>query len=108
MSSKTYLAVGNREDLSDIITNISPDETPLMQKFGRTKVTGMIHSWLTDSLGTPGVNAMLEDADFTTTQATPRVKLENYIQIFMRDCTVSDSQEAVLKAGVKSELALVA
>lgn len=62
-------------------------------------------SWLTDSLGTPGENAMLEDADFTTTQATPRVKLENYIQIFMRDCTVSDSQEAVLKAGVKSELA---
>ena len=105
MASKTYLAVGNREDLSDIITNISPDETPLMQKFGRTKVTGMIHSWLTDSLGTPGENAMLEDADFTTTQATPRVKLENYIQIFMRDCTVSDSQEAVLKAGVKSELA---
>ena len=105
MASKTYLAVGNREDLSDIITNISPDETPLMQKFGRTKVTGMVHSWLTDSLGTPGENAMLEDADFTTTQATPRVKLENYIQIFMRDCTVSDSQEAVLKAGVKSEMA---
>lgn len=43
MASKTHLAVGNREDLSDIITNISPDETPLMQKFGRTKVTGMVH-----------------------------------------------------------------
>lgn len=62
-------------------------------------------SWLTDSLGTPGVNAQLEDATFTSTMASPRVKLENYIQIFMRDCAVSDSQEAVLKAGVKSEMA---
>lgn len=62
-------------------------------------------SWLTDSLGTPGENAQLEDATFTSTMASPRVKLENYIQIFMRDCAVSDSQEAVLKAGVKSEMA---
>lgn len=62
-------------------------------------------SWLTDSLGTPSENAQLEDATFTSTMAAPRQKLENYIQIFMRDCSVSDSQEAVLKAGVKSEMA---
>ena len=89
----------------DIITNISPDETPLMNKFGRSKVTGMVHSWLTDSLGQPGENAQLENQAFSSTPATPRVKLDNYIQIFMRDCMVSDSQEAVLKAGVKSEMA---
>lgn len=97
--------IGNREDLLDVITNISPDETPLMKKFGRSTVTGMVHSWLTDTLDTPGENAQLEDADFTTTLSTPRVKLDNFIQIFMRDCTVTDSQEAVLKAGIKSELA---
>lgn len=97
--------VGNREDLLDIITNISPDETPLMNKFGRSKVTGMIHSWLTDTLDQPRVNANLEDAAFTATPSVPRVKLDNYIQIFMRDCMVTDSQEAVLKAGVKSEMA---
>lgn len=105
MATYTYTAVGNREDLMDIITNISPDETPLMNKFGRSKVTGMIHSWLTDSLGTPGENAQLENQPFSSTPATPRVKLDNNIQIFMRDCVVSDSQEAVLKAGVKSEMA---
>ena len=97
--------VGNREDLLDIITNISPDETPLMNKFGRSKVTGMVHSWLTDSLDTPSENAHLEDAAFSSTPSVPRVKLDNYIQIFMRDCMVTDSQEAVLKAGVKSEMA---
>ena len=89
----------------DIITNISPDETPLMNKFGRSKVTGMVHSWLTDSLGKPGENAQFENAPFTSTPSTPRKKLSNNIQIFMRDCMVSDSQEAVLKAGVKSEMA---
>ena len=92
----------------EIITSISPDETPLLNKFGKSKVTGMTHSWICDSLGSPAENAQLEDATFTTTAATPRVKLDNYIQIFMRDCSVSDSQEAVLKAGIKSELALVA
>lgn len=97
--------VGNREDLLDIITNISPDETPLMNKFGRSKVTGMVHSWLTDSLDQPAQNAHLEDAQFSSTPSVPRVKLDNYIQIFMRDCMVTDSQEAVLKAGVKSEMA---
>ncbi len=104
----TYEAVGNREDLLDIITNISPDETPLMNKFGRSKVTGMMHSWLTDTLAPAGENAHLEDEAFTATEAVPRVKLSNYIQIFMRDCHVTDSQEAVLKAGVKSEMAWAA
>ena len=76
-----------------------------MNKFGRSKVTGMIHSWLTDSLDQPQQNAHLEDAAFSSTPSVPRVKLDNYIQIFMRDCMVTDSQEAVLKAGVKSEMA---
>lgn len=104
-SANTYEAVGNREDLLDIVTNISPDETPLMNKFGRSKVTGMVHSWLTDTLPAAGENAKKEDAAFTDTQSIPRVKLDNYVQIFMRDCNVTDSQEAVLKAGVKSEMA---
>jgi len=103
--ANTYEAVGNREDLLDIITNISPDETPLMNKFGRSKVTGMVHSWLTDTLPDPIVNAQKEDAAFTETQSMPREKEYNYVQIFMRDCNVTDSQEAVLKAGVKSEMA---
>ena len=105
MATYTYEAVGNREDLLDIVTNITPDETPLMNKFGRSKVTGMVHSWLTDSLAPAEVNAKLENQPFSETEATPRVKLDNYIQIFMKDCSVTDSQEAVLKAGVKSELA---
>ena len=46
MAGYTYTAVGNREDLSDIITNISPEENFLQKTFGRTEVTAMKHDWL--------------------------------------------------------------
>lgn len=104
MASYTYQAVGNKEDLIDIITQISPDETPLMNKFGKTEAKAMTHAWLTDSLEAPGVNKHLEDADFQTAAGTPRVRQDNYIQIFMKGVYVTDSQEAVQKAGIKSEL----
>lgn len=42
----TYTAVGNREDLSDIITNIAVKETPIFSMFGKEKATGTYHEWL--------------------------------------------------------------
>jgi hypothetical protein len=105
MASYTYTAVGNKEDLIDVITNISPMETPLMNKFGKTEAKAMTHAWLTDSLDAPGANKHLEDSEFQATAASPRVRLDNYIQIFMNGIYVTDSQEAVQKAGIKSELA---
>lgn len=80
-------------------------ESPLYSKFAKTTATGMTHSWLTDGLGTPGANKHLEDADFVLAQATPRVKLSNDVQIFMKGYWVTESQQAILKAGVKDELA---
>jgi hypothetical protein len=105
MSSTNIMKDGNREDLIDIITNISPDETPLTNKFGKTDASGMTHAWLTDALGDAADNMHLEDADFQAAAATPRTRLDNYIQIFQRGVYVTDSQEAVKKAGIKSELA---
>lgn len=105
MASRTFETVGAREDLIDVITNIAPDESPLYSKFAKTTATGMTHSWLTDGLGTPGANKHLEDADFVLAQATPRVKLNNDVQIFMKGYWVTESQQAILKAGVKDELA---
>ena len=46
MASNTYTAVGNREDVSDIITNIAPYDTPLYSRIGRTKATQTNHEWL--------------------------------------------------------------
>ncbi len=45
-----YEAIGAREDLSDVIYNISPTDTPIMSSIGKTKATGVYHEWQTDSL----------------------------------------------------------
>lgn len=51
MASNTYAAVGNKDDVSEIITNIAPDDTPLYSRIGRSKATQVIHEWLEDTLG---------------------------------------------------------
>ena len=104
MASNTYDAVGNKEDVSDIITNISPDQTPLYSKIGKTKATQTIHEWLEDNLGEAEDNAQPEGYTYFTVNADPRVRLNNFTQIMHRGVQVTDTQEAVLHYGVKSEL----
>jgi len=101
----TYTAVGNREDLSDIITNIAVTETPIYSMFGREKATATYHEWLEDDLRQPKKNAHIEGDDYTVEQPQPRVRKGNYTQIFVQSYGVTKTQEAVLKAGVKSEIA---
>ena len=105
MASDTYTAVGNKEDVSEIITNISPDETPLFSRIGRTKATQTVHEWLEDELGSAQVNAQPEGYTYFTVNALPRVRLNNYTQIMHRGIQVTDTQEAVLHYGLKSETA---
>lgn len=45
---QTYAAVGNREDLIDLITTISPTKTPVLSMTGSTRATSVLHEWLTD------------------------------------------------------------
>ena len=74
-TTSTYDAVGNREDLSDVIYDISPMDTPFMSGIARTAATATNHEWQTDSLAAAGNNAVVEGDDATTTAATPTVKL---------------------------------
>jgi len=94
---------GNREDLIPVITMISPNDAPLTSALATKKATGMTHEWLTDALGTPALNAQVEGADATFGTLTPRVRTNNYIQNIRKTGQISDNQEAVLKAGIKSE-----
>jgi len=101
----TYAAVGNREDLSDVITNIAVTETPLFSMFKKEKATGTHHEWLEDDLRAPKDNALAEGADYTVEAPAARTRKGNYTQIFTQAYGVTKTQEAVLKAGVKSEIA---
>lgn len=105
MGVNTYSAVGNREDLSDIITNISPKATPFMSKIGTVSADATNHEWLEDSLSSPKENAVIEGSTFSVDDAAPRVRLGNYTQMMRRGYKVTDTQEKVMKAGIKSEIA---
>ena len=105
MSWDTYSAVGNKEDVSDIITNIAPYDTPLYSRIGRTRATQVIHEWLEDELGAPIQNAQTEGYTYSTTVVNPRVRLSNYTQIMHRGIHITDTQEAVQHYGLRSEIA---
>ena len=103
----TFAAKGIRESLSNVIYNISPEETPFMSNIGRENVKNTYFEWQTDSLAAASTtNAQIEGDDvssFDSTSATPRVG--NYTQISTKTVLISGTLEAVDKAGRRSELA---
>ena len=101
-----HTAVGQREDLTDVIYDISPTETPLLNTLARTKATAVFHEWQTDSLAAATTaNAAVEGADATSATISPTTRLGNYTQIVQKTIQVSGTLEAVNKAGRKSEKA---
>ena len=97
---------GLREDLTDMIYNISPTDTPLMSTLAKSKATAVFHEWQTDSLAAATTaNALIEGDDATATSTNPTFRLGNYTQIVGKTVQVSGTLEAVDKAGRKSEKA---
>jgi hypothetical protein len=102
---QTYTAIGMREDLSDVIYNISPTDTPFMSSIGKTKATATYHEWQTDSLAAAALGGAVEGADASTITASPTTRIGNRTQIFTKSVAVAGTLEAVDKAGRKSEKA---
>jgi len=101
-----HTAVGQREDLTDVIYNISPTETPFMSSIGKTKATAVYHEWQTDSLAAATTaNAAVEGADASDATLSPTTRLGNYTQILQKTIKVSGTLDTVNKAGRKSEKA---
>lgn len=104
-SSYDEAGIGNREDLSDVIWDVSPTKTPLLMMAGKNKATAVTHEWLTDALADAADNKHLEGGDMTGVDPDPRARLNNICQIMSKNSVVTGTQEAVDKAGVKSEMA---
>jgi hypothetical protein len=100
----TFSAVGNREDLLDKITNISPTDVPFTSMIEETTAQATYHEWQTDALATAAINAQLQGDDVTFAAATPTVRAGNRTQISRKEVIVSGTQEAVDKAGRNSEI----
>jgi len=101
----SYDAVGIREDLSDIITNISPEETPFYTKCRKTSASNTLVEWQTDALRSSTTNAHIEGDDTTADAATATSRLNNRTQIFKNAVTVPDTDEGLDKAGRAREVA---
>ncbi len=104
--SNTYEAspsanVSNREDLSDILTILAPEETPVLSSLAKTRASAVQYEWTVDKLAAVSTAGISEGVDVSTysDEFTDRVRLGNYTQKFRRAYQVSDLQEAVDSVG---------
>lgn len=102
----TFGAIGNREDLTDLISVISPKETPFYDSIGTTQARATLHEWQNDVLAAANAdNVTLEGETFTAVARTATTRKTNYTQIFSKMFTITDTQEIVNKAGRGKESA---
>jgi len=103
-----YSAVGIREDLSNVIFNISPQTTPFISNMTKKKkVSNTFFEWNTDSLASPAANHHIDGDDLASfTAVSPTVRLGNYTQISRKDFIIADNLSgAIDEAGRRSEIA---
>jgi len=104
-SFDSYDAVGIRENLENVIYDVSPEETPFYTTCKKVKATNTYHEWQTDTLRASGANAHIE-GDATTAEArTATTRLGNYTQIFKNAVVIPDTDKGLDKAGRASEMA---
>ena len=101
----TYSATADREDLSNIIYNISPMQTPFMSSIGKRNIKNVVFDWQTEVLPTPSASGQLEGFELSRSTATATTRVSNVAMISSRDATVTGSQDASDPAGKRSEMA---
>ena len=99
-----YDMIGIREDLSDIISNISPTQTPFLSNISTASCTATQFDWQTDSLAAAAANAHIEGDDTAATAQTATTRYINHTQIFKKIFVVSGTANAVKAAGRKKEI----
>ena len=101
----SYDAKGIREDLSDVIYNISPEETPFYTACAKAKATNTFHEWQTDALRSSADNAHIEGDDTVAEARSATTRLGNYSQIFKNAVVIPGTDAGLNKAGRAREMA---
>ncbi len=94
-----------REDLLNVLTNLSPKQTQLVTGLGTAKADSIRHEWLIDTLGAVKANAYVEGVDASYSTATNPTRLYNYTQIFREGYDVTDTERAVNTAAFNDRFA---
>ena len=102
---ETYNDDAIREDLSDLIADISPTQTPFQSNVGTRDADNTYFEWQTDALADADASATIEGNNLETfTAVTATDRMGNYCQINMRDFIISGTEQRVLSAGRASEV----
>ena len=101
----SYDANGIREDLENVIYDISPEETPFYSSLKKVKASNTYHEWQTDALRSSAANAHIEGDDTTGDARAVTTRLGNYTQIFKNAVVIPDTDSGLDKAGRASEMA---
>lgn len=96
--------VGIREDLADVIYNISPLDTPFLSMAAQVEATAVLHEWQTDSLAAAAANAVIEGDDATTDAGGATTRLGNRTQISDKVARVTGTARSVNTAGRADEM----
>ena len=101
----SYDVKGIREDLENVIYDISPEETPFYSSLKKVKASNTYHEWQTDSLRSSAANAHIEGDDTAGEARTATTRLGNYTQIFKNAVIIPDTDEGLDRAGRAAEMA---
>ena len=102
----TTTAVGEREQLADVIYRIDPDETPIFSALKKETSNGIFTEWQVQELASASnSNFVTEGADASYVAPTATTRLGNYHQISQKAVTVSKTLDVVEKAGRDREVA---
>ena len=101
----SYDAKGIREDLQDVIYDISPSETPFYSSAAKVTAKNTYHEWQTDALRASSDNKHVEGDETVAEARTATSRLGNYTQIFKNAVTIPDTDTGLSKAGRASEMA---
>lgn len=104
-TTDTYDQVGIREDLSDVIYNVAPEETPFFSNAAKVDVDNTKFEWQTDSLASVSTAVAVEGADASFAAASPTVRLDNQTEIITKTAVTSGTLEATDRAGRAKEMA---
>jgi hypothetical protein len=92
-------AVGNREELSDVVSRITPEDTPIYSMIEKVTFKTTHPEWETDDLAAPAANIQLEGDEYTFASTSPATRLGNYTQIMRKEGIISGTQDANDNAG---------
>jgi hypothetical protein len=100
----TYDATGLREELSDVISRIDPEETPLFSMLPKQKLKSKNPEWQLDTLAAAASNAQIEGDEYSYSSPSATSRVKTYAQISWKTGIVAETLDVVDKAGREKEL----